>query len=307
MRKLVKKVNGRSTSSKSALITSDLHVGYARGLRTREAMNTAVGTTFPLNRYNKVALEHWEYCVDHLERPVPTIMHLNGEPFDGDNRKSLGAELWSPNMSDQMDDAVRLCSMFKFVDFTGCRGSGYHVRKDATDFEDLFYRRMNALAYSGLLFDEIKKNEGNYFHAQDPNYSGPVIDNYILFELNGVVFSCSHHVGTNRNFAYRTTSLGREMMALALEAGKHYAIENTPRIVVRSHTHYYVGIDYPHSWGCITPSWKFADTFAFRAGVGGSSATIGMLEFIIEPNGEFHINKLLLPESKYPVAPLLRL
>ena len=55
--------------------------------------------------------------------------------------------------------------------------------------------------------------------------------------------------------------------------------------------HYFVHVEFVHSHGIILPAWKYPDGHLFRGGVAGTTPDIGMVETIIEPNGEIIIKK----------------
>ena len=73
----------------------------------------------------------------------------------------------------------------------------------------------------------------------------------------------------------------------------HYEYDKLGKVdvIIRSHVHYFVHVEFVHSHGIILPAWKYPDGHLFRGGVAGTTPDIGMVETIIEPNGEIIIKK----------------
>ena len=146
------------------------------------------------------------------------------------------------------------------------RGSGYHVTLDATNFEEVLANRLNAVKYRG--------------------YGGQgATDDYAFVEMYGKIFNFAHHIGFNKSPAYRTTALAREM------AGMHFEHDKLGRadFIIRSHVHYFVHIEFVNTHGILTPAWKYPDHHLFRGGLAGTTPDVGLVEIIIEPNGETEV------------------
>ena len=62
-------------------------------------------------------------------------------------------------------------------------------------------------------------------------------------------------------------------------------------VIVRSHVHYFVHVEFTHTHGFTTPAWKYPDRHLFRGGMGGVIPDIGSVEVIIEPNGKIIVEK----------------
>ena len=106
-------------------------------------------------------------------------------------------------------------------------------------------------------------------------------------QANGKVFNYSHHIGFSKGLQTRAAALSREM------ANMHYEYDKLGKVdvIIRSHVHYFVHVEFVHSHGIILPAWKYPDGHLFRGGVAGTTPDIGMVETIIEPNGEIIIKK----------------
>ena len=117
--------------------------------------------------------------------------------------------------------------------------------------------------------------------------------------MHGKIFNFTHHVGYNKWAAYRTTALAREMAGMVFEKDKMGHAD----CIIRSHVHYFVHIEFVHTHGFTSPAWKFPDAHLFRSGVAGTTPDIGMVEIIVEPNGEIYIIKHI---AELEIKPLVR-
>ena len=249
-------------SSKSLVVFSDLHVGSRHSVCSEEPTIDGGGSYRPSPNQKKL-LQAWEYCIDEITTK-PNALIINGEPIDGDNRRDLGEPCWSPNLHDQMEDADRLIKKIKYDKLYLTRGSGYHVTKDATNFEKIFAKYVGAESYKSVLGNQTKT------------------DYEATFNVFGKHIHFTHHVGYGNWWLYRTTPIAREMVKM------HFAHQDNgfhTDVIIRSHVHYYVEVRFPHTIGLTTPAWKFPDGFMYRQGV-PELPTIGNIEIIVESNGK---------------------
>ena len=254
-------------SSKSILIVSDIHNGSTTAICTPEPDMADKDTTHKPNKLQKALYQGWLNCIDDLTQK-PTLLVINGEPCDGGNRKQLGMQSWTSNINDQLNDTVKLLDLIPHYNLLFNRGSLYHVGLDATNFEEIIAEKMGADSYRAF------------------GGSGKT-DYYSLVEMYGKHFNFTHHVGFNKWAAYRTTALAREMAGMVFEKDKMGRAD----VIVRSHVHYFVHIEFVHTHGFTTPAWKFPDSHLFRGGTAGTTPDIGMVEVIIEPNGDLFVEK----------------
>ena len=247
-----------SKGSKSLVIFSDIHVGSDRAVCPSDPEDP----NYKPNKFQKLLFEMWNEGIDELQQK-PRFKVINGEPFDGPNRKSLGRGQSTTNMDYQMADAEKLIKLIPGEETILLQGSGYHVDSEGTSYEQIFGRMIKARKYS------------TYFN---PSFA----EDFAQIRLNGKLFSFTHHIGFARWAAYRTTALAREMAAM------HFVNEKLdhPSIIVRSHVHYWVMVRFTHTFGFTTPAWKYPDKHLYRGGMGGVLPDIGCVEVIVEPNGK---------------------
>ena len=251
-----------ANSSKSIVGWTDVHDGATTALCSAEPYNSELDTTIKLNKIQKTLRHAWLDSIDELEQK-PDLVVLNGEPIDGANKKQIGQQSWSTNLEDQMNDFMRLAKEIPYKNIMFIRGSLYHTGLDATNFEEILANRLNAVKYRA--------------------YGGHgATDDFAFVEMYGKVFNFAHHIGFNKSPAYRTTALAREM------AGMHFEHDKLGRadFIIRSHVHYFVHIEFVNTHGILTPAWKYPDHHLFRGGLAGTTPDVGLVEIIIEPNGE---------------------
>ena len=264
------KLGGRQGSSKTFLMTGDNHVGSLFSVASPERL-LSDGTVFRPTKIMSVLYEAWLDVLDSLHCKQPHLMVCNGEPCDGANPKQLGQQSWTTDMESQMLEFMKLMKPFKYQKLLFTRGSIYHTTLGATNFEEILANRMPRVM-------KYKAHGG----------SGST-DNYANIEANGKVFNFSHHIGFSKGLQTRAAALSREM------ANMHYEYDKLGKVdvIVRSHVHYFCHVEFVHSHGIILPAWKYPDGHLFRGGVAGTTPDIGMVEMIVEPNGEIIVNKIV--------------
>lgn len=254
---------GRSKSSKSIVFYSDIHTGSRRAVCTDDPENES----YKPNKFQKVLFQLWNESIDELQQK-PRFKVINGEPFDGPNRKEIGRGQWTTNMAEQLREAEKLIKLIPGDETILIQGSGYHVDSSGTSYEEIFGNKIGAKKYSTY-------------------YESTFAEDFCQIKLNGKMFNITHHIGFARWAAYRTTAIAREMASLHFMKDQ---LEN-PNIIVRSHVHYFVHVEFQHTHGFTTPAWKYPDKHLFRGGMGGVIPDIGSVEVIIEPNGEILVKK----------------
>jgi len=126
--------------SKTIAILSDLHVGSKYALCSDEPELDDGGGYRP-SKIQKKLFNAYVESIDELTTK-PDILVINGEPIDGSNPRTLGESCWSTNHFDQMNDAEKLVKMFPHLKLYLIRGSGYHVTRESTNFENFFQPTM---------------------------------------------------------------------------------------------------------------------------------------------------------------------
>jgi len=283
------KIQGRSKSSKSIVITGDMHVG------SRYAVHSGEYEKIP--KKLESIKELWFSARDKFHKERSNLFFINGEHIEGANRKELGNDVWSTDLNDQFADARTLLKAYKFDGIGMNRGSNYHTTIDNTGLEEMFLNSLNfngVKVYEYSMFGSLKTQE---WGLKSHNLVTRV-DDLFLCRLNDKVFHLMHHIGGSKWFSYLPTALGREMAQMVFYKQKLWSNADSPDVIVRSHTHRYVQVKYGHSAGFVCPSWKLFDRFLLKNGQDAGS--IGIVEVLVEPNGKVEINDVIMQDEKYP-------
>jgi hypothetical protein len=269
-------------SSKSIVIVSDIHDGAVTAICSPKPFVEETGEEYKPNPLQKILYSIWQESIDDLQQK-PNLCVVNGEPVDGGNKKQLGNQSWSTNLYDQAVDSQKLLREIPAKEFMFIRGSGYHVQIDGTSIEQFIAQGMKGVRYSTI----TGKMSNAWFWAD--------------VEMNGKMFNFTHHLPYAKFFAYRATPLAKEMALMALDKGRSRKYD----VIVRSHVHYYMEARSAHTIAFTTPAWKYPDGHLTRGGLGGIYPDIGMMEVIVESNGEInvrrHTTEVKTPQEVYHV------
>jgi hypothetical protein len=157
----------------------------------------------------------------------PDVLICNGDAIEGNQSRQGGAELITPDRSVQCDMAIEALSQWNAKKVFMTYGTPYHVGQEAEDFERGIAKKLKA------------KIEGHLF-----------------LNIEGVMFDIRHKVNTSAIPHGRATALLRSLMWAVIKDAEHTA----PKVdvLIRSHAHYYVGVDLPRQKAFITPGLQLA-------------------------------------------------
>src|SRR5207245_2071182 len=105
-------LKGRSKSSKSLVVYSDIHVGA----RTSVCTNDPEEPSYRPNKFQKMLYELWNESIDELTQK-PTVKVINGEPFNGSNQKDNGRGNWTTNMA--LQEVIQTVFHFQTIFWNG--------------------------------------------------------------------------------------------------------------------------------------------------------------------------------------------
>lgn len=202
---------------KTIVMISDLHCGSVFGVTPPEHYNAD-------DERRCMQVESWQaYRSIARAWKNPDVLLVNGDAIEGNQKLQGGAELITPDRNIQCKMAIRAINLFCARQVIMTYGSKYHVSADAEDFEYLIAEQLKAK-----------------------------IGGRVYFDLDGVVFDARHKVGSSAIPHGRATSLIRETMWNLIKE----AVENGPRVhvVVRSHVHYHISIEYDDCLMLTTPA-----------------------------------------------------
>ena len=283
-RKNIKKLGGRSKSSKTCLFISDIHDGHINAVSTLHPYKKDGDYELKLSEDMQDVHYHWCKMIDTVGRV--DFLSINGEPVEGEHRKTGGKGTWSNDILDQINDFEKLAQMIKYDWFALTVGSGYHITVGNSTSDD-------------LVIEKLAKRGKNLCVVNGT----PVQNYFIQVDINGKLFSITHHLRSSSVQSYRSTPAASEAAGLEFLRGRLYPHERNIDAVIRGHIHYYWQHDSGHQLFFITPSWKIWDDFVIKKGLQGALNTIGGLELIVEPNGKITWEKHFL--EKYPIPQIL--
>jgi hypothetical protein len=220
----------------------------------------------------------------------PDALIVNGDAVDGKGVKSGGVDQWEPDLMAQADHAAELLSMWGAKEVYIIRGSPYHVGAGHTglEVEEYLGRKIGAMVHP---YGKDQQSGLQWF-----------------LTLNGTTMHVSHHVGISRVFAYRSTPIAREMMAMKLNdplrhlvdlaskpGGRNQlwnddlkaAIECKTSIVVRAHSHYFWVCQTSHSMGIDLPCWQAMTPYMQLRNPIGMPPDIGFIGMEFNKGGEW--------------------
>jgi len=238
-------------------------------------------------------LGFWNWVKEELVQQ-PYLICINGESIDGDNYKEVGGSLWSSNINDQIEDFIKLMKIYNPSHITMTRGSGYHVLKGNTSFEDTVAKLLKVRKY------ETHKESDKYRIYDENRNSKAIIDDILNFEVNGVNFNVTHHIGYNKAYHSKSQAVTAMLASLEFMRGKYWNEKDFPDVVVRGHVHYFVMVMFSRIRAFTEPTFKYSmDRYFTRQGV-PEPPSIGAVEVIIESNGHILVEPHIITNEMYP-------
>jgi hypothetical protein len=297
-KKLAYRHAGRSTSSKSIFLLSDMHCGAVSAIMWEPRGNEES------KKKHRALKAFWDSMPDQWENKTQTCLIINGEPINGPSRKQNGGENWTSDVNLQLDDAEKLIRQFRYKSVLLTRGSGYHSTDGQTNFEENLARRLGAIPYIGMFGDALNEHQSGksfLYGIKDPGARfGQHTDYYLWLGVHDKLFSITHHIGFSRWQSYRTTGIAAEMSNINHLRGRYFPENMECTNIIRSHVHYQVLVSYGTQNGYTTPCWKLADSFQYKGGMAASNGHVGGCEVLIESNGKTTYNKITMPNADFP-------
>lgn len=253
-----------------ALATGDWHTGHQVGLSPPE-YHAPTADTHKFIKLATVRTEIWNWFVRSLIPFMPIdILLLNGDALDGKGERSGGTELITPDVNVQTNMGEKI---IEFIDPSIIRmtyGTPYHTGSQ-DDWED-------------QLADKV----------------GAKIGSHEWFEVNGRVIDMKHKIGSSQIPHGRFTPLARDILW-----NREWAADGSqPRadILLRSHVHYHVPLEYEGCIGMTLPAMQgFGSKFGSRQCSG--KVHIGFVIIDIYDNGEIQWKPIIAKTSTTKTVP----
>lgn len=219
------------------LIVSDLHTGSTAGIMppvVKEETSDGNIIEHHASKTQKRLFGLWKDLVHKVG--AVDVMVINGDSCDGPNKKGTGANCWTTNLDIQAQTAADLCKMFKTKKYIVTQGSGYHVG------ENISLDELVAQKLGGDFGIELALN----------------------LEKEKIRLHFSHQIGVSQSsWQYRTTPIARELVSALLHENSYEKFHG----VIRSHAHYYCGVEFGSHFGIITPCWQLRTPYMVGKGL----------------------------------------
>lgn len=228
------------------------------------------GQQFPQNKGQVYTWECWMHMIETA--PKPDIVVVGGDVHDGDQRKSGGVGVITPDI--QVQSAVAIQVLEPLVSpaerWYLCRGTPFHE----TNF-DYVARYLKA---------EEWPSGGRH---------GWVLD----LEVEGVNFNFAHHP-MGGSAMYKGTTLDREGLWAIISA----SIGKVPHadVIVRSHNHFFACFKANRKTVVATPCWQLITPYAIKNGYWRWQPDLGFVDFILTGDPTHPVR---IEEHLYPLPP----
>lgn len=241
----------------NVVIISDTHCGCRVGLCPPGGIKLDEGGTYRASKLQKklwsMWREFWDEWVPKATRGENYCVVMNGDALDG--TPHLSKSNISSNLADQGNIAYEaLAPVVEACEgrYFHIRGTEAHVGKSAENEEQLAQR-----------LGAIPTTDGQSSRFDLRKAIGP----------KRRILHCLHHIGTTGSQAYEATAVGKELIESYVEAARWG--HKPPSVVVRSHRHRNIGIQFPiqdavdthetgTAWSVVTPCWQGKTPFVWK-------------------------------------------
>jgi len=237
------------------VIIADLHAGHVVGL-THPDFNPRFSPGSPFYELMRERTKYWNWYAETIASLQPIdFLFVNGDAIDGKGEASGGTELLTTDRNEQVNMAVAAIEECKAKNIWMAYGTGYHSGREE-DWEVKIAEKVGAIKIGG--------------------------EDYI--DVNGLIFSCKHHLGRSESPMGRFTALARDRVWNVL--WNEFSEYPRADVIVRAHVHYhsYCG---GYGWlGVTCPSLMgYGSKYGTRRMSG--SVDFGLLEFNVESKEKF--------------------
>jgi hypothetical protein len=256
----------RNDGAVSVVVVSDLHCGSEIAVCPPK-FECESGSVHKANSVQEELYECWDKVVRDWKSP--DVLVCNGDAIEGQARKDSGVPCWSNNLNDQINCAAALLRMFNARRRFIIDGTGYHVDSSGRSLEHWVGGEIGA------------EKMGNSYSA-----------NELLLGVHGLNLHFAHHIQIGTGW-YRPTPLSRELVYALLNETSKMPTGCKADILVRSHVHFFVHLEFGRQHGIITPCWQWQTRYMAKKSAFGMVPEIGAVRIVIKPNREVKIEKKL--------------
>jgi len=245
------------------VLIGDTHVGSNYAILPEGFKNPEDGSVYEQNKWQRKMFNEWCKLAEKLS-PVDVLI-LMGDLVDGNQRRENWGTLKIQNIQIQAECFIKMLQdTWKWRELYVVRGTDYHDTVQGVHIDEYIAQRLNARKPS------------------DPD-TGKYSADDIQLRIGKRVFHLAHKVTYSSVPTYRYAPLARQMWLLKLFDEYYGKVD----IVVRAHVHYhiYAGFD-DIMLALTTPAWQLPTPYQ-RSKDPATPNTIGLIEFEIQPDGEY--------------------
>lgn len=250
--------------TKRVLILSDTHVGSEVGLcPSRIVLNNGTPReyVYKANEVQEIIDSNFKRIIKEVG--APDILVLNGDTIDGYNDKAHGLGEITTDLNEQVKMAKTCLSSIKAKKVYVTKGSNYHTGSNFNCDQAV------ADALHGEYRTTLKLNVAN------------------------VILHFAHKLGNSKRTSTKATAIMGQLQE-SLVKSPYQDID----ILVRSHVHYYLSINYGYKCAVVTPALKSVDNFVRETDeivLGGTS--LGAV-YVDCTKGNYYIEPMLFDIPK---------
>jgi 3',5'-cyclic AMP phosphodiesterase CpdA len=248
----------------------DIHAGSKRAIALPE-QDLCGGGKFSASEQQLELYGMWRRLTEQWANP--DILIVNGDAVEGQARKENGTGNWSNDFDDQLECARQLIAMWHAKKIFITEGTGYHVDAGGKSLEH----------HLGKLVEAEQTKDEQYAHEQ------------VFIRAAGKVIHAAHHISVGTGW-YKATPLSRELVFALLNESSIHKVD----VVLRSHVHYFCGVEFHRQRGYTLPCWQLTTRYMLKKSAFGMLPSLGAVRFRLYED-EIRMDKALLKiESARP-------
>ena len=247
----------------TVLVVSDLHCGHHEAL-WHPSVRLPWGQNVEPTVGQKYLYDCWKDLLATARRRKVSIVVVNGDLIDGEQRKSAGTEAATTILAAQQKSSIKLLEPLRDIktvkDMRIIRGTPYHDGRLGMDVEQI-----------ATSLDCIGPNPD--WHSWS----------FLDLDIEGTVLNFSHGISVAGGL-YRATPHDREGVWSAL-ASKEGRIPKAS-CVIRSHCHYFTHVEHSTTHIVTSPAWQLQTEYMRKNSVYRMMPDIGALFIEVDPDAK---------------------
>lgn len=240
----------------------DIHAGSRAAICVPD-MPLSEGGSFRYSAAQRALYDAWTLLAKEWQNP--DVLIVNGDAIEGQARKESGVSCWSTDLDDQLNCAAILIRQFNAKKTYIIEGTGYHVDAGGKSLEH----------HLGVQLNAEKIGPAGQRAAQE-----------VFLQVGAHTFHAAHHISVGTGW-YKTTPLARELVFALLNESDFHKTD----IILRSHVHYFCGVEFHRQRGYTLPCWQLRTRYMMKKSAFGMTPSIGAVRFRIH-DSEIRMDKM---------------